>query len=301
MNELVSVIIPTYKRPTTLKRAIDSVLNQTYKNVEVVVADDNGIGTEGGLDTEAVMQEYKNDSRVKYVQHEVNINGSAARNSGFRKSEGEFIMFLDDDDEFLPDKVSSQIEKLRSLDASWGACYSKYIRVAQDGKKIVSKSGEKREGDLLVEELKRNLFVGAGSNLMVRRSIVEEVGGFNENFLRNQDMEFLVKILKKYKLAYVDTLGLKIYVHPRVKRKETWDQITQKFLDSFNEEIEALGERKNEVYSMIELQRFRSYLRGRKFKKAFSLIKHKKVSLFNSIRYMLHLSYRHIFKISCGF
>ena len=139
MNKLVSVIIPTYKRPETLKRAVDSVLNQTYENIEVIVADDNGIGTEFGLATEAVMKEYASDPRVKYVQHEVNINGSAARNTGFRASSGDYIMLLDDDDEFTPVKVKAQVEKLESLDESWGVCYTSFIRVFGDKDKFLSR------------------------------------------------------------------------------------------------------------------------------------------------------------------
>lgn len=303
MDKLVSVIIPTYKRPSTLKRAIDSVLNQDYSNVEVIVADDNGIGTEFGLKTETVMKDYADNPRVKYVRHEKNINGSAARNSGFAASSGEYIMFLDDDDEFLPQKVSSQLKKMESLDSSWGACYSNYIRVSQDGSKTVSKCAEKREGDLLLEELKRNLFIAAGSNLMVRRNIVEEVGGFNENFLRNQDIEFLVKILKNYKLAYSDTLGLKVYVHPKPVRKETFEQITQKFVENFKPVIDSLSdEQRSEVFRMIDLQRFRSFVTKKKtVKLALNMIKDKKVKLNDAIRYFIHLGYRKIFGISSGF
>ena len=303
MNKLVSVIIPTYKRPETLKRSIDSVLSQTYANVEVVVADDNGKGTEFGLKTEEVMKSYTDDVRVKYVQHEQNINGSAARNSGFRISSGEYIMFLDDDDEFLPCKVESQLKRLEELDETWGACYSNYIRVSTDGTKLVSKCKERAEGDLLVEELKRNLFIAAGSNLMVRREVVEEVGGFNENFLRNQDIEFLVKVLKKYKLAYSPELGLKVYVHPRHKRKETFEEITQKFLNSFKDVIESLSEEKRcEVYRMIDLQRFRSLVMNKATRKdAKKLIKDKRVKRFDAFRYFIHLGYRKIFRVSRGF
>ena len=102
MNKLVSVIIPTYGGGEYLKRCIESVLAQTYPNIEVVVVDDNGLGTPNQLLTQKVMQEFKDDTRVKYVCHEINKNGSAARNTGFRNSKGEYICLLDDDDEWLP-------------------------------------------------------------------------------------------------------------------------------------------------------------------------------------------------------
>ena len=204
-ENLVSVIIPTYDRPRMLMRTIDSVLNQSYSNIEVIVVDDNEPETNARRETENLILQVQ-DKRLIYIKHEKNKNGSAARNSGFKVSKGEFIMFLDDDDEFFEEKISKQLEKMMSLDDTWGASYSGYIRKLNGKVKI--KSNETREGNLLVEELGRNLFVHAGSNLMIRRNVVEELDGFDENFMRNQDIEFLVRLLKKYKLAYVNCIGL---------------------------------------------------------------------------------------------
>ena len=106
-NYNVSVIIPTYKRPDSLDRAINSVLGQTYPYVEVIVVDDNNPDTEGRRQTEAKMASFADNLRVKYVKHEQNKNGAAARNSGAKASTGDFIAFLDDDDEFLPKKNES--------------------------------------------------------------------------------------------------------------------------------------------------------------------------------------------------
>lgn len=301
MSKLVSVIIPTYNRPETVKRAVDSVLNQTYDNIEVIVCDDNGIGTEAGIKTANVMSEYSENAKVKYVQHEVNINGSAARNTGFRASRGDYVMFLDDDDEFLPEKVSTQLARMESLDESWGACYADYIKISEDGKSIIAKSKEKCEGELLIEELKRNLFISAGSNLMIRRFVVEEIGGFDETFVRNQDQEFLVKILKKYKLAYAPVLGLIVHAHKRALKKFSFEEVTASFLNKFKNDIESLGDRKYEVYKMIDLQRFRIFLRKKDFKNAFSLIKTKRVSIFEVFSYFMHLAHRKIFKLNYGY
>lgn len=98
---LVSVIIPTYKRPQMLGRAIDSVLSQNYENLEVVVVDDNTDDDEFRLETIRFMAKYASDSRVKYIKHRINQNGSSARNSGILHAKGEYIAFLDDDDFFL--------------------------------------------------------------------------------------------------------------------------------------------------------------------------------------------------------
>ena len=88
---LVSVVIPTYSRPTFLKRCIESVLNQTYKNIEIFVVDDNNPDTDARRQTEEVMQQYANNPVVRYLQHEKNRNGSAARNTGWRCASGKYI------------------------------------------------------------------------------------------------------------------------------------------------------------------------------------------------------------------
>ena len=81
---LVSIVIPTYSRPLYLKRCIESVLNQTYSNIEIFVVDDNNPDTEFRRDTEKIMSEYLNHKNVTYLQHECNKNGSAARNTGWK-------------------------------------------------------------------------------------------------------------------------------------------------------------------------------------------------------------------------
>ena len=80
----VSVIIPTYKRSKYLIRAINSILNQTYKNVEIIVVDDNGKNTPDQIETEKELQKYINNKHIIYSVHEKNKNGAAARNTGVK-------------------------------------------------------------------------------------------------------------------------------------------------------------------------------------------------------------------------
>ena len=81
MEVIVSVIIPTYKRSRDIKRAVDSVLNNTLKEIEVIVCDDNGIGTEEGEKTAEVMRQYEGNERVVYLRHEQNKNAKAERHA----------------------------------------------------------------------------------------------------------------------------------------------------------------------------------------------------------------------------
>ncbi len=80
-KDLVSVIIPTYQRPENLIRAIESVLTQTYKTIEIIVVDDNGKGTEWQLTTEKLLKDYVVEGKIQYICHKESLNGSAARNT----------------------------------------------------------------------------------------------------------------------------------------------------------------------------------------------------------------------------
>jgi glycosyltransferase involved in cell wall biosynthesis len=299
ISDLVSVIIPTYKQPDVLTRAIDSVLAQSYTKIEVIVVDDNDSESEYRLKTEKIMGNYKNYKNVKYIKHDKNKERSAARNTGLKFSSGNYIMFLDNDDEFLKDKVAVQVECLNSLDNTWGLCYTRYLR--KSGEKTVAYCGETREGNLLIEGLKRNLFIHAGSNLMLRRDVIEEIGGFDESISINEDIEFIIRVLSKYKIAFVDKIGLIVNVHPR--SMANYEQITETYLNKISNILSqiSISEQKN-VKEMIYLQ----LLRHRLFSKngvfrAIDLIQTKKVSQHNVIRYLVHLIWRRITKKSYGF
>lgn len=301
MKDLVSVIIPTYKRPDTLSRAINSVLNQTYQNVEIIVVDDNNPDTGYREKTESVMIQFESIPKVIYLKHAHNKNGSAARNTGIRASKGKYIAFLDDDDEFLPNKIAIQVAKMTSLDMTWGACYTKYI--VKDGDAIIAKTGETKEGNLLTDALMRNLMIAAGSNLFVRRSVVEELNGFDESFVRNQDLEFMARMLSKYKMACCKECALVIHAHIDKNFHVDFEAVTERFMETFKSFHESLP-LKDQIRTkkMINLQLFRYRLIKKKDVKAcVSMILSGEVSFVNAIRYMFHLAYRAIFKVRKGF
>jgi glycosyltransferase involved in cell wall biosynthesis len=128
MQQLVSVIIPTYKGADKINSAVDSVLNQTYKNIEVIVVDDNGKNEPEQLLTAEKMKKYETFENVKYLVHKKNINGSAARNTGIRASKGFYLGFLDDDDVFLPDKTQKQVDCFEKLPEDYAMIYGSYDR-----------------------------------------------------------------------------------------------------------------------------------------------------------------------------
>lgn len=201
---LISVVIPTHSGSNVICRAVDSVLAQTYRNIEVIVVDDNGKGTDEQIATESQMKKYKSDVRVKYIAHSESRNGSAARNTGFANSNGEFIALLDDDDYFLPNNLTDHYVAFVSHDESYGisSCGMHIIRgkIEED---IISK----HEGDILINFLMGEIRVGS-SLIMIKRSVYEEFNGFDESFRRHQDWEFLTRILSKYRLANTRKIGI---------------------------------------------------------------------------------------------
>lgn len=286
---LVSVIIPTFKRPDTLARAVNSVLKQTYKNIEIIVVDDNNPDSEGRILTEEVMNEFADNDRVRYIKHEKNKNGSAARNTGFRNSYGEYIAFFDDDDVFLPRKIASQVKKLESLSTEWGVCYSQYYTQKEgEPKKLAD---ENREGNLFLLALKQDLCVNAGSNLLIRRSAVEAINGFDESFKRNQDHEFLVRLLQKYKIAYVDEPGL-IYSVGTTNVEIDYDATITHYINTFKDLIDTLSpDDRREFYDNVAKLRFYHQLRyKRNYKKALGLILRGDITLGLAISHLFSLT-----------
>lgn len=107
---LVSVVIPVYNRADTIKRAVESVLEQTYKNVEIIIIDDGS--TDGTIDQLKELEQMESSIRVFKQDHK---GANAARNLGIEKARGGFIAFQDSDDEWLPSKLEKQICYIPSL------------------------------------------------------------------------------------------------------------------------------------------------------------------------------------------
>lgn len=246
MNKsLVSVIIPTYQRPINLIRAIESVFKQTYKYIEVIIVDDNGINTEWQVQTKKLLEPYITSGQIIYIAHDTNKNGSAARNTGLRTSRGEFINFLDDDDILEPQKIKSQIDCLNSHDNSFGACTCNTLI---KGFKRSHKTNINKEGNLL-----ENVLIGQyefnTSTLLFRRNAILELNGFDESFFRHQDWELYVRFFQKYKMAVVrDILVIKIST-PSIITKNPIKAVEykEKFLNTFRMYIDLLP-RHNGIY-----------------------------------------------------
>ena len=184
-NLKVSTIITTYRRADMLKRAIDSVLNQTYSNIEVIVVDDNDEKSEDRILLVCYLIKY--NPKVKYIKHKVNMNGADARNTGIKNSTGEIVCFLDDDDWYLETKIEKQLEFL-CKNKDYKAVYCGWHR---NGKIVIPK----RKGNLGFELLSGDSLIYTNT-IMMWKNIAEKIGGWDERFRRNQEAAFLLRYFK---------------------------------------------------------------------------------------------------------
>ena len=190
MLDLVSVVIPTYNRSEDLKRALDSVLSQTYKNFEVIVVDNNSTD---GTDT---MLESLNDQRIRLLK--INNNGiiAASRNLGINASSGEWIAFLDSDDWWLPNKIEKSVYYInQGADLTYHDMYLSY-------KKSQNFFFKKTKGRSLTTPVFYDLICNGNpinnSSVLVKKSFLHEVGLFctDKNMVAIEDYDAWLRISK---------------------------------------------------------------------------------------------------------
>lgn len=180
-SPLVSVIITTYGRPKFLKNAIESVLCQSYKNIEIIVVDDN---IEKSIEREATENLIKNNFQtIKYIKNKENRGACFSRNVGINSSKGEYIAFLDDDDEFFREKIEKQLIHLQKINlkdkkVSIISCQMRIIN--EEEKKIgVSKYNLLKEANDLKDFL-NGVYISGTSSLLIEKKALLKVNGFSE-------------------------------------------------------------------------------------------------------------------------
>ncbi len=189
MDELVSVVITTYKRTDALKNAIESVINQTYKNIEVIVVDDNAQIPDARKEVVEIMDSYKD---CKLILNETNLGGSLSRNEGIKASKGAFVSFLDDDDTYMPQRIERYMsEYFNSANEKIGIIYSFVDAVNSAGEKIGEYEIVPTDKPLL-QHMRSCL--AATSQWMIPKKVFGDVGMFEDTPCK-QDSIMLLKIL----------------------------------------------------------------------------------------------------------
>lgn len=206
-NPRVSVIIPTYNRSHLIGRAIQSVLNQIYQDFEIIVVDDGSTDN-----TEEVIKKFqKQDKRIKYICHEKNKGGSAARNTGIKIAKGNYIGLLDDDDEWLPEKLEKQVIKFQNSPEKVGVIYSGFFYVSEKSGKIVSEIIPTLQGEVYANLLK-GCILGSPTPLIKKRCF-QKAGFFDEMLPSCQDWDMWIRLSKYYDFDFVPDILAKHHVH----------------------------------------------------------------------------------------
>jgi glycosyltransferase involved in cell wall biosynthesis len=211
---MVSVIIPTYKRKVEyLLRAINSIKDQTYKNIEIVIIDDNEQNSAYRYEVMSLMTQFENDTNVKYIKNPKNMGGSLARNVGINVSRGEYITFLDDDDEYLPDKVEKQVEFMikNNCDMSFTD-----LKLVNTNKEVVD---YREYNNLELTDNKKILkyhilrHITGTSTFMYRAEKLKVIKGFDDAKMGQEFYLMLKSIENELKICYLNKCDVIAYRH----------------------------------------------------------------------------------------
>ena len=208
MEPLVSVIIPTYNRAYCIENAVQSVLQQDYENMEILIVDDGSTD-----DTEAVIKGIE-DERIHYYKNSSNKGAAATRNIGLALAQGKYIAFQDSDDEWLEGKLRQQVEVLEHSD--YGMVYSCFEREFPDGRV------EKVPRDAIQPEAKQGYiypyllaesFIST-QTMLVRKEILEKLQGFDESLKSYEDYDLAIRIAQNCQVAFMDKVLVHLHTLP---------------------------------------------------------------------------------------
>jgi len=223
-NQIVSVIIPTYNRARMLKEAVDSVLDQDYPHIELIIVDDESTDT-----TAELLKTYGRDLTVISQK---NSGVSAARNAGIAAASGRYIAFLDSDDLWLPQKLTQQVQFL-TLHPEALICQTEEIWM-RDGRRVNPKLRHQKLSGMIFEP-SLHLCLVSPSAVMIRRSLFKEVGLFDESLPACEDYDLWLRICCRYPVYLISTpLIIKRGGHP--------DQLSK-----------APGLDKYRIYSLVKI------------------------------------------------
>ncbi|NPB08718.1 MAG: glycosyltransferase [Thermodesulfobacteria bacterium] len=186
MRPLVSVIIPTFNRAKFLKEAVQSVLDQDYRPLELIVVDDGSTD-----ETARLLTSYP----LRLVRRAENRGVASARNAGLRHARGEFVAFLDSDDLWLPEKIRRQVEFFLAHPEAV-AVQTEEIWIRRGRRVNPRKRHRKPSGFFFDRALE--LCLVSPSGIMLRREVLEEIGPFDEEFPVCEDYELWLRLLARY-------------------------------------------------------------------------------------------------------
>lgn len=228
----ISIIIPTYNRANILPRSVQSVLDQTFTNFELIIVDDASTDH-----TYHVVNSF-NDPRIHYIRREANGGEAAARNTGIVQARAPFIAHHDSDDIWLPEKLQKQLELFQSQPDEVGAVYSRFRKIQPGGTSVFPGNWpSQKEGNLFAQLLQSN-FIGTPT-VITRFECVETVGLFNESLKNVVDWEMWIRLARRYRIKFIDeTLVECDYTRQNVSSNiETLIQAREYIFNAFHNDL----------------------------------------------------------------
>ena len=247
MASTVSVIIPVYNRADTIKRAIDGVLAQTFRDFEVIVVDD------GSSDRTCEVVEQIGDERIQIIRQTRNRGAAEARNTGMKAAEGKYIAWLDSDDEWLRDKLEVQLEALTQAAPDQKGSYTAYELIDQrfGSQMYVPKRTDRKELFLSCD-------LGPGSTLLFERSVLDKIGYLDTSFIRYEDWDWLLRYCAEYRLLGVERALTRIY-YTSERSSRGIEASANAFVSKYSEELKQYGWYRNVVISRRWMEVARCY------------------------------------------
>nr|WP_319219508.1 glycosyltransferase family 2 protein [uncultured Trichococcus sp.] len=213
MKGKVSVIIPTYKREVKfLKRAVESVLCQTYDDFEIIIIDDSPSSYEFRSEVKKYVN-LLNSIKVIYIENEMNVGGALSRNKGIESATGEYITFLDDDDKYLPKKIENQIQFM--IDGNYDLSFTNMV-MHNDKEEVVDVREyhdiPSFENEFLLKYHLMKHLTGTPT-FMFKSNKLKEIGGFEDAKMGQEFYLMLKSIEKGFHIGYFDKCDLIVYKH----------------------------------------------------------------------------------------
>lgn len=280
MNKLVSVVIPTYKREVeTLSKAVNSIANQTYKNIEIVIIDDSPDTYEKRAEVKAYVESLEFKKTI-YIQNEKNLGGSLARNLGIDASTGEYITFLDDDDEYKPEKIEKQLRFMQKND--YDMTFTPLEIYTSDEKLVDYRDFSDIESfdnnHLLKYHLQKHLT--GTPTFMYKAEKLREIGGFDVVKVGQEFHLMLKSIIGGLKIGYFPECHVKAYRHPdggisggmnKINGEKALFEFKHKYFDRLNKKeqrfvkfrhhaVLAAGYKRNNMYLQMMSECFKTVL-----------------------------------------
>ena len=213
-NPLVSVIVPTFRRQDHLARALNSLIRQTYKPLEIVIVDDNG-NIEWNKKVQSIICQVFRDERhnMKYICNASNMGSAEARNIAIKSASGEYISFLDDDDEYLPQKIERQLSHMISEQSDYSITD---MYLFHENGRLVEKRTRHYIKNYSTKELLKNhlMYHMTGTDtLMFKREYLCQIGCFPTTDVGDEFYLMVRAITGRGRLSYLSECHVNAYVH----------------------------------------------------------------------------------------